>query len=309
MLFEQLTRRPQTLWIRRALFQVHLWAGVAVGLYILVISVTGSAVVFRRELAKLLAPPVHVTPSGQRMTAEQLAEVARKAYPRFDVAYVAFSRYADRAAEVGLARGQRRRERLFDPYTGKDLGDTVQVEPRSLNWFVELHDNLLGGRTGRLVNGAGAVFLVLLCATGAIIWWPGTARWRQSLSLRWRVGWPRFTWDLHSAIGFWMFAFVLMWGVSGIYLAFPEPFSATVDYLQPFDAATSVQPRAGDEFLAWLARIHFGRAWGMWIKWLWVLLGFVPAALFVTGTIMWWNRVLRPWLEGSASRERARDPA
>jgi hypothetical protein len=35
-----------------------------------------------------------------------------------------------------------------------------------------------------------------------------------------------------------------------------------------------------------------------------------PAATFVTGTIMWWNRVLRPWLERSTkSRARARDSA
>jgi len=26
---------------------------------------------------------------------------------------------------------------------------------------------------------------------------------------------------------------------------------------------------------------------------LWALLGFVPAIMFVTGAIMWWNRVVR----------------
>ena len=241
-----------------------------------------------------------MTPTGRRLSTEELGAAAKQAYPRFDVSYVLFSRHLDRAAEVGLARGTRRRERLFDPYTGKDLGDTIPSEPRVLAWFVDLHDNLLGGRTGRLVNGAGALLLVLLCATGAVIWWPGTPRWRRSLSVRWRARWPRFTWDLHSAIGFWMFVFVLMWAVSGVYLAFPEPFSDLVDYLQPFDA-NSREPRFGDEALAWLARIHFGRAWGVSVKTLYVILGFAPALLFVTGSIMWWNRVLRKAL-GRAAR-------
>lgn len=299
-LIRRLIRRPQTVWARRALFQVHLWAGIAVGLYILVVSLTGSAVVFRRELAKALQPPTIVSPKGRRMTAEELGAAAKIAYPRFDVSYVSFSRHLDRAAEVGLARGQRRRERLFDPYTGKDLGDTIPSEPAVLAWFVELHDNLLGGRTGRLVNGAGALLLLALCATGAMIWWPGTARWRRSLSVRWRAGWPRFTWDLHSAIGFWMFAFLLMWAVSGVYLAFPEPFSDLVDYLQPYDPS-SRELRFGDEALAWLARIHFGRAWGSSVKTLYVILGFAPALLFVTGAVMWWNRVLRKAL-GRAAR-------
>ena len=72
----------------------------------------------------------------------------------------------------------------------------------------------------------------------------------------------------------------------------PEPFTNLVDYLQPFDPASRA-PRFGDEALAWLARIHFGRAWGPWVKTVWVILGLMPAALFVTGALMWWNRWLR----------------
>jgi uncharacterized iron-regulated membrane protein len=85
---------------------------------------------------------------------------------------------------------------------------------------------------------------------------------------------------------------VFLWALSGIYLSFPEPFAWTVDYLQPFDP-DSLEPRFGDEVLAWFARVHFGRAWGTPVKTLWTLLGFVPAVLFVTGALMWWTRVVR----------------
>jgi hypothetical protein len=43
-------RQPQRIWLRRALFQVHLWSGIAIGLYIFMISVTGSVLVYRNEL-------------------------------------------------------------------------------------------------------------------------------------------------------------------------------------------------------------------------------------------------------------------
>jgi len=42
--WKQWVDRPQNLWLRRALFQVHLWTGIAIGIYIAVISVTGSAI-------------------------------------------------------------------------------------------------------------------------------------------------------------------------------------------------------------------------------------------------------------------------
>ena len=48
-----------------------------------------------------------------------------------------------------------------------------------------------------------------------------------------------------------------------------------------------------DDAIAWLVRLHFGRAYGPYIETLWVVLGLVPCALFITGALMWWNRVLR----------------
>jgi hypothetical protein len=54
----------------------------------------------------------------------------------------------------------------------------------SIEWLVNLHENLLSGSTGRLVNG------------------------------------------LQSALGFWCFFFILLWGISWIYFSFPKIFNA-----------------------------------------------------------------------------------
>ena len=43
----------------------------------------------------------------------------------------------------------------------------------------------------------------------------------------------------------------------------------------------------------WLGRLHFGRYGGLPMKTAWAV-GLAPAALFVTGAIMWWQRVVRP---------------
>ena len=49
-LLQRSLHQPQSVWFRRVLFQVHLWTGIGVGLYVFMISVTGSAVVFRNEI-------------------------------------------------------------------------------------------------------------------------------------------------------------------------------------------------------------------------------------------------------------------
>ena len=46
---ERWLRRPQSTWIRKAIFQIHLWSGIGLGLYIVIVCVSGSAIVFRYD--------------------------------------------------------------------------------------------------------------------------------------------------------------------------------------------------------------------------------------------------------------------
>jgi len=75
-------KRPQTVWLRKALFQVHLWTGIGLGFYVLLMSVSGSAVVFRRELTRSLAlePRVAVGPAA-RMDEDALKRIAKRGVP------------------------------------------------------------------------------------------------------------------------------------------------------------------------------------------------------------------------------------
>ena len=53
---QTLLHHPRKLWLRRALFQVHLWGGVLLSVYVVVIALTGSVLVFRSELTRAMLP-------------------------------------------------------------------------------------------------------------------------------------------------------------------------------------------------------------------------------------------------------------
>ena len=82
-LWKQWLHQPQRVWVRRAIFQVHLWTGLALGLYVVVLSVTGSALVYRRELvARFRTPIPQVDPSAQRLIDRRAAGGRRARLPR-----------------------------------------------------------------------------------------------------------------------------------------------------------------------------------------------------------------------------------
>jgi uncharacterized iron-regulated membrane protein len=290
-------RQPQRVWLRRAAFQIHLWIGLAIGLYIVMLSITGSALVYRNELDRYLATPrPEFDPDAPRLTTEQLRAAAEKAYPGYTITSVGeqISR-RNPTISVTAERGTEKKDRLFDPYTGADLGDSVTRGELFVLWVVRLHDELLLGRPGMWWNGLGSLIFTLLVLTGAVVWWPGVTRWKRSLVVKARGGWRRFNWDLHSALGFWLLLFMLMWGVSGFYLGMPQPLTDLVDRVSDPDAVPG--ERAGDVFLTWLTRLHFGRwrtpGWGPWLQAAWAAVGLVPAIMFFTGVVMWWNRVVK----------------
>lgn len=220
--------------MRRVLFQVHLWVGLATGLYIFIVSASGSLIVFRRELDRVLCP--------------------------------------------------------------------AACEPSYITRIAEFHDHLGMGRTGLLVNGLGSIAVLAMCVTGAILWWPGRTRWRRSLVLRRGVSARRFIFDLHNVLGIWLLLLIALWAVTGLYFAFPGPFNALDDRLL-LSGRDSHAAQALEDLIAWMVRVHFGRAFGTPVEALWVLLGLTPCGLLITGALMWWNRVWRTGAAGHRGRE------
>jgi uncharacterized iron-regulated membrane protein len=322
--WERWLRRPNSLWLRKALFQVHLWTGIALGLYVFAISVSGSAIVFRNELYNSLWPGPRIVAIGShRFTHDELREAALRAFPQYRVSWIWDAKSAkqapNQAIEIWLDRNGHKKQRLFDPYTGQDLGESRPYSIQFMAWLMDLHVNLLSGKTGRLVNGIAAVFVLGLSVTGAVLWWPGTRSWRRGFVIRPKSNWKLFNWQLHNVIGLWMLPIVFMFGLVGVYAGFPGPFQALVNKIAPLDfyrpipdasllpdipaipvSVPTPRPRfrprysTGDKIIRWFSYLHFGNFGGWESKTVWVVIGLAPAFLFATGVLMWWNRVISP---------------
>jgi uncharacterized iron-regulated membrane protein len=234
-------QQPQGTWLRKVLFQVHLWIGLAIGLYIVMLSVTGSALVYRRELtANFNTRSWTIVPLDRFLSEPELTKAALLVYPDYQLTRVDFATEADAPVLIELVRDGRILQRYFNPYTGEDLGDVIPAGVAAMIWLASLHDDLLFGRTGRVVNGIGSILVTLLAMTGAVLWWRGIRTWKRGLGVTRKTSWTRFNWDLHSAVGFWTLAFTIVWGISGIYLAFPD---AVFDGRRLDSAVRRNQPR------------------------------------------------------------------
>ena len=288
-------QRPRTVFLRKVCFQIHLWLGLVLAVYIAVLSLTGSAIVFRRELDTAFAPDRPPVDKTQRvLSEEELRAFAERAYPDHTIEYVGGVQRRWPVAQIDMRRGDEVIEREFNAYTGEDLGDPFPWTSEALLWLVMLHDDLLmtADQRGRFWNGVGSILTTILCLTGAVVWWPGVRSWRRGTKVKWDARWPRFNFDLHSAVGFWFFLMILLWAVTGIYLSFPTPFMNVVNIFFGPDAPDLTLSRPVDVVIEWMVRFHFGRWRSHTLKVVWVIIGLIPMVMLITGVVMWWNRVI-----------------
>ncbi len=227
--------------MRKIFFQIHLWLGLALAIYVVLIGLTGSILVFRGDLQKLTFPEFFTVDRHGEPDASLnaiLAELQNR-YPGTQLSGLDYPTRHRATYLAYLTQGSQFRTVFSHPVTAQVIGELPKT-----SWITrlqDLHYDLLGGRTGRTVSGVAAACLIAMFASGLILWWPGASRWTRSLWIDARAGWRRINWDLHSVTGFWTFALLMIWAISGAEFAFPQPFRNAVTAISPLTVTRAPQ--------------------------------------------------------------------
>jgi uncharacterized iron-regulated membrane protein len=197
--------------MRSALILFHRWLALAVSVFILVVAVTGSALVFEGAMDRGLHPALwRVSPTGQKVSLDTLLAHARVVAPK-PITGITLSPADDRAYVVQSGALQ-----IFvDPYSGGIVGKRTIDEwnktlPRRLH---VLHVSLMASKAGGEIVGIATVAALLLVVTGIIIWWREKL-WR----VRWSASWKRIVFDLHHSLGVFAALVLLVITTSGLFI-------------------------------------------------------------------------------------------
>ncbi len=290
---------------------LHRWSGLLLGLYLVVVCVSGSVAIFRPDVSRALIPRAVEQVGDARLAEIELGAAVAAQYPDYELVRISEPRRPESLVYVTFTRGGKEIERLADPYTGEVVGDPYPPAVRAMEWTVKLHDELLAGSSGRKINGVAGGLVVVLVLTGVVVWWPGTRRWPLGLLPRRGPSAPGALWQLHAMLGIGSAALLFIWASTAVYFAFPQPFEQLIDH---FDDDLTDLYRPGEALLLDMIRLHFGRFGAFELRVLWGVLGLVPPVLFVSGFLLWRRRRARRRtrdggrlnaLEAAANMERA----
>ncbi len=202
----------------RKIFAFHSILGLITGALLLVISLSGSVLVFSKEIDQQINPALLKVAVGKEKTS--LDCIYRNARVVFPDRYIRFRNIplaADEAIELSVEKGDEWLLAYFDPYTSKYLGSR-NARNYILGWLLYLHYSLLSGQIGELIVALLAVALILSVITGIYIYRKqviSVLTFKTGISFKNR---RRAFSSLHRVIGVWSLLFNLLFAITGFWM-------------------------------------------------------------------------------------------
>ncbi|AMR32821.1 hypothetical protein A0256_16050 [Mucilaginibacter sp. PAMC 26640] len=237
---------------------IHLYLSLAAGLVIFCSCLTGTILVFEKEINHLLYPQRYfVEAKGERLPLSALAQNALKQSPKAKLSSIMVYNEPERAVEINITlpdnKGQKGKssndgketakqlkakdnDKSKKPGQGKKPSLTIYVNPYTgdvlgqfnkrksfLNTVEMLHRFLLAGKDsfGNKIVGISTVIFLFILITGVILWWPKTLNiMRQRMKIKWGGSTKRLTHDLHIVFGFYTSVFLIVIVLTGLIMSF-----------------------------------------------------------------------------------------
>ncbi len=229
-LVSNLLYHPRRLVVRRALFQVHLWLGIVLSLYVALIGLSGSVLVFDDDIRASSNRDLHVDPA-HLAEPQRVLRAAATAFPGESPTYLMWPSPQTPAYTIYLSGSKHGTRTLLADATD---GHILNTRPTLfLDTVHDFHVYLLLGQTGFVINCVAGIGLLLLALTGAFLWWPGLRLWFRGLRINLRGSWKRINYDAHNVVGILTLAIVSMWGLTAVDFLWPTQTSAAVSFFSP----------------------------------------------------------------------------
>lgn len=212
-------------WLR-----MHLYLGLFGGALFVLMSLTGSFLVFYKAIDEWLHPTqLTTTGTGMIRPLNEIVAVAQAAGPPRgwldNIEFPSDDRDVFHAwhKAPGVRLDQFRWYQVtIDPYSGTVLGRDREWGESLVSVVYMLHASLLLDDLGETIVGFVAIALLLSIGTGVYLWWPSLSRIRRAFICTSRGSVIRRYYEWHKLSGFYSAIVLGMLAFTGMYLEFSE---------------------------------------------------------------------------------------
>jgi len=199
---------------------VHLWLGLASGIVVVIMGVTGCILVFEHEIKELTSPWLNVEAQSVEkvLPPSQIYALVSKSLPEKEIHGLWYNGL-DKTIKVDIESDSLI---YVNPYNGKITG-MVDHE----DFFHEIDEGhrylWLGKEIGTAITSWATFIFFFLLISGLILWFP--KKWNKttingSFKIKWNAKFKRLNYDLHNVMGFYTLILALLISLTGLIMTF-----------------------------------------------------------------------------------------
>ncbi|QTD38153.1 PepSY domain-containing protein [Polaribacter batillariae] len=210
---------------KKTLFQLHKILGLATGLVVFIVAITGCCWAFKEEIESLYGSYKKVVPQNKSfITPTEAKKLTKKIFPNNTVHGTVFGKNNE-AIEVIFydAEPEFYQSVFLNPYSG----EIIQINNHLSGFFAFIlkgHIRLWLPKTiGEQVVGVSVILFILIIISGFILWLPNKRKnLKQRLRFHWKktTRWKRKNFDLHSIVGFYVCSLALVLAFTGLIMSY-----------------------------------------------------------------------------------------
>ncbi|MEH1842626.1 MAG: PepSY-associated TM helix domain-containing protein [Nostoc sp.] len=227
--------------LRNIVFTVHRILGFAIASIAILTGLTGSLIVFQREINDFQRHQQFgaILPQGDRLSLEVILDVVKTAYanqPEMALQRVYLPTKPDDLFNVVISIPSNDWVEVYvNPYTGAILGNSLHPNAiqRFLQIVYELHTSLKLGDLGLKIVGVVGLVMCIVAIAGIILW-PGWHKLTTGFKIKWNAHPKRLNFDLHKVFGITTAIFLLFTFFTG--------FAWNLGYVDPLIRAITFSP-------------------------------------------------------------------
>ncbi|WP_026899343.1 PepSY-associated TM helix domain-containing protein [Daejeonella oryzae] len=203
----------------KSIYKLHKWTGLIAGLFIFILGISGSVLVFHKEIEKSVDTDYLVTDNNLPVDIDKAYETIHTSYKNWEIRLEHFSNDPKETLVFGLRRPAERLTVFIHPANGNILKQ-ADTEKAVVKWILKLHYSLHAGTAGKTIVFIVGLLFLLSLITGLIVY-------RKALTdiLLFRIKFKQknkkaFSSSLHRYVGVWAVLLNLIIVITGLLISY-----------------------------------------------------------------------------------------
>ncbi|HEY0652822.1 MAG TPA: PepSY-associated TM helix domain-containing protein [Chryseosolibacter sp.] len=210
--------------MKKIIGKVHLWLGLASGILVFIIAITGCIYAFEREIRDLTQPFRFVEKQTKPFLPPSVLKAA--AEQKLSGKHIHAVQYlgAEKAAMV-IYYNYEPDYYYYLVYVNPYTAEVLKVKDMEADFFQFILDGhfylWLPPEIGQPVAASATLVFAVMLISGIILWWPKKKKdAKQRVTIKWRARWRRVNYDLHNVLGFYVWTIALVLALTGLVWGF-----------------------------------------------------------------------------------------